>query len=73
MSTRMLATSVSVLLYYLKIKTEASQSLHFSFEDLEWGFDLIETNILTHSSDLEELFLEYERALAAYAEVFEAA
>ena len=66
----LLATSIGVLLYYFELKSKRSGSLHFSFEDLEWAFDLIEGDLVTHNQGFKPAMLQYERALGSYAGVF---
>lgn len=66
----MLATTLSILLYYVEVKKQQNGERHFSFPDLEWGFDLVEMNLFTHAEDLESVFLQYERTLFSYADVF---
>ena len=68
----MLATSLSIVLFYLEQKLSIEDS-HFDFDALEWAFDLVESSIYTHSEDMQPLFLEYERALVSMARVEEAA
>jgi hypothetical protein len=69
-----LATSLSVLLHYSENSFElGKQHLDEEAASLEMAFDLVETNFLTHSHDVEELFIEYERAIAAYRELLGAA
>lgn len=69
----LLACAVSILLYYLDAQSRSSELRHFSFEHLEWAFELIEVNIVTHSQDLDKFFSEYERALWAFSGITAAA
>jgi len=68
-----LATSISILLFYLDALAEGKANHHFSFDDLEWCFDLIESSLITHANDLEPTFLEYERAIMAILDVLQTA
>jgi Fe-S-cluster containining protein len=56
----LLATALSILLFYLRTRTESKPE---TLNDLEWTFNLIESNIFTHAENLEPLFLDFERAI----------
>ena len=60
----LLATAISILLYYLQLAGRKPKG----YQDLEWAFDLIESNIFTHCEDLETTFLEFERMLLSLAD-----
>ena len=64
-ASRLLAfgTGIAIICYYLESQARESGTLHFSFEQLERAFTLVEENLLTHSHDLEPFFLRFEEAL----------
>ena len=64
-----LACALSVLLYYLNLRIENSSTPDMDFDSLEWAFELVETSMVTHASDLTPLFQEFERALFAYSQI----
>jgi Fe-S-cluster containining protein len=63
--SRLLAfgTGLTVLCYYIEAQARKTGTLHFSFQQMESAFTLVEENILTHSDDLEPYFDSYEEAL----------
>jgi Fe-S-cluster containining protein len=66
----LLATAVSIFLYYSEALFEkGNRTLESEGASLEFAFDLIETNFLTRSEDIKELFLEYERVIGKYREM----
>ena len=69
----MLAVAIAILLHYARAKRADHGDPTYDVKDLEWSFDLIEANLFTHSTDLLQTFLQFERSLVAYKKVFEAA
>ena len=67
----LLSASVSILLYYLEVWASSRSNPTLDFYSLEWSFDLIESSLVTHSSDLDGLFVEFEKTVLAYAAVDE--
>lgn len=67
----LLSAATSLLLYYLEVWASSRSNPTLDFYSLEWSFDLIESSMVTHSSDLDDLFTEFEKTVLAYAEVDE--
>lgn len=63
----MVATSVAVFNYYLEALIAISGgSLAAEGRCLEWAFEVVEINLLTHSQEMAELFLQFERCLTEF-------
>ncbi len=58
-----LACGCAILLYYLKALRLERAEPHFSFELLDRCFDLVESNVVTHTHSLDGFYLEFERLL----------
>ena len=65
------ATGLAILCYYVEAQARETGSLHFSFQQLERAFALVEENILTHSDDLDPFFDSYENALLRMMAAYE--
>lgn len=64
MTTRllMLATSTGIVEYLVELMDSRVEHQHFSFDNLEEAFTAVEADVMSHSADLVEGFLEFERA-----------
>jgi len=71
MATRLLllATATGLVEYLVEILDEEEPDLHFSFDHLDRAFSALESDLVSHSNSLLEIFQEYERASQKFADL----
>src|SRR5690606_15666842 len=57
----LLVLSLEILIYYYLARNKQHGSLHFDPINLEWSFDLVETDFLLHHELVLPLIEEWER------------
>jgi hypothetical protein len=65
----MLGTCTHIIEYLVERMDAKVKHQHFSFENLEEAFTAVEADVMSHSADLVDGFLEFERAAQKIHEV----